>query len=82
MPGKGGEVQGGHVCLCVCVTVCAHRRRSAPAAVGAVIKTPPFVTGIRRCSHSHLWGEAKLLPVVLSTAILAKKILGGGNLCG
>lgn len=62
------------VCRCRCVRV--------PAAVQVVIKMPSFITGIRHFSHSYLQGEMKLLPVVLFTAILIKKILGGGNLCG
>lgn len=53
-----------------------------PAAVQVVIKMPSFITGIRHSSHSYLQGEMKLLPVVLFTAVLIKKILGGGNLCG
>lgn len=53
-----------------------------PAVVGAVIKMPSSVTGIRHFFHSHVWEEAKLLPVALPTAILVKKILGGGNLRG
>lgn len=79
-PGEGEEVQW-RVCVSVCFC-CRCRCVCVSAAVQVVIKMPSFITGIRHFSHSYLQGEMKLLPVVLFTAILIKKILGGGNLCG